>query len=243
MPDGPAAITRTKGADPAAEADAAIRALERGLHDLERDAAQPDERTLAAWLAHEVRNAITPVIGRARMARRHPDDPSAALRVIEEVERLALRMDGVLGAVLSLADEPGRGTSDADAALHRAAELLRAGSGAGRRVAVACAPGLRLGIGPEALEQVLLNLFRNADEAMADRDGMIRVEARPAGTEGEILVRDEGPGVPRETAARPRRGMGLAVSRALVEAAGGRLELLTRAPEPAVFRVVLPLAA
>jgi len=106
-------------------------------------------------------------------------------------------------------------------------------------------------IAPDALRQVLLNLTLNAIEA-SERGACIRLVA--AATEGtvSIAVEDEGPGIPEplrarlfepffSTKSRPG-GLGLAITRRLVEEAGGSIEIEDREPRGTRFRVTLPLA-
>ena len=86
------------------------------------------------------------------------------------------------------------------------------------------------------LEQVLVNLIRNAIEAVAECGGpdkSVWIRLRQVGEEGELTVEDNGPGVPAELADRlfkpfetsKQRGMGLglSLSREIVKAHGGRL--------------------
>lgn len=96
--------------------------------------------------------------------------------------------------------------------------------------------------------RVIANLARNAAEAGAAR---IRVSARRKGTQTEILVEDDGPGMPetvRVTLFRPfagstkaaGTGLGLAIVKDLVQAHGGTVELAHTGPEGSCFRILLP---
>ena len=108
------------------------------------------------------------------------------------------------------------------------------------------------------LERVLLNLVLNARTAM-EGSGLIVVvtAARPDGRL-EVTVTDEGPGIDPELVARllapdagPElegptgsngHGLGLATSRALLEEAGGALEVSSRPGAGTTMRAVLPRA-
>jgi len=105
------------------------------------------------------------------------------------------------------------------------------------------------------LQQVLLNLIKNGIEAMTamtDRPHILRVEAGLAAS-GDILiaVRDSGRGLDPErdrvftpffTSKANGMGMGLPISRSLVEAHGGRLWAAPNYPYGAVFFFTLPVA-
>lgn len=103
----------------------------------------------------------------------------------------------------------------------------------------------------DALGRAVLNLLVNAQEALAGRpDGRVRLVGRTAPGGVEILVRDNGPGVPaeiREDVWRPDvttrargSGLGLAMVRQTVLAHGGEVELEEAPGGGAVFRVFLP---
>ena len=131
---------------------------------------------------------------------------------------------------------------------------------AARQVAVRAelAPGLRAARGdPEQLQRVLFNLIQNAIRH-TPADGSVVVRALPAGDEVEIEVADTGGGIAPadrervfepffrggDQAARPRggAGLGLAISRAIVEAHGGRI-WLADAPGGTAVRFSLPLTS
>jgi PAS domain S-box-containing protein len=106
------------------------------------------------------------------------------------------------------------------------------------------------------IEQVVLNLVRNGMEAVRDKGGpMRRVTVRSfpeAGAGVAIEVADTGPGIPKGTLPRLFEpffstkdgglGMGLAISRWIVEDHGGRISVAAGRRSGAIFRVVLPAA-
>jgi signal transduction histidine kinase len=120
----------------------------------------------------------------------------------------------------------------------------------------------------EQLRQVLINLIRNAVQAMGGR-GRVQVTTRrrrervsstlgrdPAVLQSdwiEIAVRDEGPGmapqvqknlfVPFFTTKDRGTGLGLAISQRVVEEMGGRIEVVSRPGAGSTFSLVLPAVA
>ena len=103
------------------------------------------------------------------------------------------------------------------------------------------------------IEQTLLNLIRNAVDAIRDvsaRAGRLEIVARIRPDAVEITVEDNGPGVSAEIVDRlfvpfattkPNgMGLGLAISRSIAEAHGGRIRFQPRAGGGAVFSLVLP---
>jgi C4-dicarboxylate-specific signal transduction histidine kinase len=106
------------------------------------------------------------------------------------------------------------------------------------------------------IEQVLVNLLRNGIEALAQIDGVrgLQISARRGADDlAEIVVRDNGPGVPPElrdqvfepffTTKGEGLGMGLAIGQTIVAGHGGKLLLCPAGEERgASFRLQLPLS-
>jgi len=104
------------------------------------------------------------------------------------------------------------------------------------------------------LEQVILNLFRTALDAVESSETrQIRIEVRRQDARtAEVVVSDSGPGVDSASAelifdefytTKPQGlGLGLSISRSIVEAHGGRLWLDRSVHPTACFRLALPLS-
>jgi signal transduction histidine kinase len=103
-----------------------------------------------------------------------------------------------------------------------------------------------------ALNQVFLNLLKNAAEALEGRGGTVRVTARPAGASVAVEIRDDGPGIAPEVRARlfepffstkeagRGTGLGLSICRRIAAEHGGRVEVESEAGAGTTFTVVLP---
>ncbi|HKJ75361.1 MAG TPA: ATP-binding protein, partial [Alphaproteobacteria bacterium] len=103
---------------------------------------------------------------------------------------------------------------------------------------------------PDQLHRVLLNLCRNASEAI-ERDGTLTVRANRAGKVDYIEIEDTGPGLPpsaREHLFEPFRGgtradstgLGLSISRELMRAHGGDISVVRSDDRGTIFRISLP---
>ena len=107
-------------------------------------------------------------------------------------------------------------------------------------------------VDPSRLDQVLVNLLGNA--ARHARGAEIQVSLWTTADETCLRVRDSGPGIPeavrsrlfepfaRAPGAAPGLGLGLYITREIVEAHGGRIEMSTARGEGTAFTVHLPRA-
>jgi signal transduction histidine kinase len=94
-------------------------------------------------------------------------------------------------------------------------------------------PPLAIQGDPDQLEQVLINLIRNAVDAAQETGGRVFLRLERGHNSIEIIVRDEGPGlsntanlfVPFFTTKRGGSGIGLVLSRQIAEAHNGSLSL------------------
>jgi signal transduction histidine kinase len=207
--------------------------LERRLSRAENLAAMG---RLTATLAHEIKNPLAIIRGSAeRLLKLEPESRRMADFVIEEADRLSNTVSRYLA--FARADEGSGETGDAAAALDATLALLE-GEFNARRVVVERAarrPGpARVALDNESLKQVYLNLILNALEAMPD-GGRLTIEETERAQRIEVGISDQGPGIPPDVLKRlgtpffttkaKGSGLGLFLSRRLVQAAGGDLTI------------------
>ena len=105
-------------------------------------------------------------------------------------------------------------------------------------------------IDPAQLKQVLVNLLKNAMQAMT-RGGALRVSTGASGQEIWVSIADRGGGIPHEqlnrifepfyTTKKKGSGLGLMIVQRIVRAHGGRIELDSRVGQGTTFKIWLPL--
>src|SRR5206468_8152230 len=136
--------------------------------------------TLAAGIAHEVRNPLTSVKARLYTLDKHLDAPALARKDAEIISTEITRLERIVQDVLNFArpSEPELKTISATAAL-REAQSLMAASLETSSVRLVAEPGPELFVAADAaqLKQVLINLVRNAVEAV-EGDGTITLRVR-----------------------------------------------------------------
>ena len=206
-------------------------------------------------LSHEINNSLAPIKSIAgslqsltRRGSLPPDldeDMESGLKVISSrAESLGRFMASY--AQLARLPEPNLGAVEVDALVRRIVALET-------RVAVGVQPGPDLTVQADAdqLEQLLINLVRNAVDAALETKGQVELSWSVIGNQLHVVVADEGPGLPVDTGnlfvpfytTKPGgSGIGLALCRQIAEGHGGTL-LLENSPEGkgARARLTIPL--
>ena len=215
-------------------------------------------------LVHELKTPLTPVLASSEllMAELH-DEPwvSIAGNIHRGALNLSKRIDGLLDlakveiGILQLNTK----MVDVQELLQRVTNDITAMvSRNGQTMKLDVPPSLpMIWADEERLQQVLLNLLVNASK-FTHEGGVITLKAEDHGTELIVEVRDTGPGIPEEQQARLFQpyyrylsdreqlhglGLGLALSKLLVELHGGRIWVISKVGEGSTFGFALPIGA
>ena len=218
---------------------------------------------MAATLAHELNQPLGAIANYTNGCKRllaHPN-PAAITRTMEVLDKTAEQALRAGQIIRRLREFVARGETEKRVEpvarlIEEASALALVGAGEqGIKARVALAPDTNSVLADRVqVQQVLVNLMRNAREAMQHSERReLTVEARPRPPDLiEIAVSDTGPGISDEVADRlfqpfvttkaTGMGVGLSICRTIVEAHGGRLTAERNADGGATFRLTLPAA-
>jgi signal transduction histidine kinase len=252
-------ITERKRADE--ERRAAEQERER-LHQLEADLAHINRITMlgemAASLAHEIKQPIAAAITSANSCiewlGHEPPNLDRARAAAARIDKYGNRAAEIIDRIRSFyrKSPPQREVVDVNGIIQEMLMLLK---GEADRYAVAMCTELvaelpKITADRVQLQQVFMNLMLNGIEAMEDSGGELTVKSQLQDGQLQFSVSDTGVGLPKEkmeeifsafyTTKPQGSGMGLAISRSIVESHGGRLWATANDGRGATFHCTLP---
>jgi PAS domain S-box-containing protein len=247
-------VTERKRADEERER---LRQVQADLAHLSRVTTMGE---LTASLAHEIRQPISAAVTNAKtclrwLGRDQPDVAEAceaASRIVKDVTRAA----DIIGRISSLFKKGAlqRELVDVNELIREMIVLLR---GEANRYSISIRTDLpedlhKVMADRVQLQQVFMNLMLNGIDAMKETDGGGELTVKSEGTDAQLLisVSDTGVGLPPEQADQIFRaffttkdngtGMGLPISRSIIESHGGRLWASGASGRGATFQFTLP---
>jgi len=211
------------------------------LSDLTRTLREEERRAwqrLVRVLGHEINNSLAPIQSLSGsieriIERREEDWMEDARQGLSIIASRAQALGRFMDAYTRLARLPDPRKAPLDAGM-----LVRKASALETRLGVRVLPGpeLRLEADADQLEQALINLVRNAVDAVQETGGGVSLTWREDGAWGEFVIEDEGPGLPKGgnlfvpffTTKPGGSGIGLLLARQVAEGHGGTLMLANR---------------
>lgn len=220
--------------------------------------------TIAAVIAHEFNNLLTPIVSYSQYALQSAESPTPDMDLIRKALSKSFQGSAKAGRICTSMLGLARGESVfgevsvqklVDEAL---AVMARDPQKDGIALRVQVQPELSVTGDAVQLEQVLLNLLINARQAMLGKGGSITVKAmRMESGEVRIQVIDTGPGIPEKllpkifqpfftTKATARKGeqkgtgLGLAICKEIVEHHKGQIEVQSEVGKGTMFSLYLP---
>ena len=225
--------------------------------------------SMAAMLAHEIKNPLSGIRGAAQLLEGQVNDDTGkrmTLLIRDEVDRIAALIDQMQGFTdtRALESKP----ENIYAILDHVRELAGKGFAQGVDMRDAFDPSLPpVLVHRDGLIQVLINLLKNAAEAIDNNNGFIMITTAyrhgvsvslEGGTQRlvlpiEVCVIDNGPGPPKDvveslfepfvSSKSTGRGLGLALADKLMRDMGGMIQFAREGtPERTVFRLLMPRA-
>lgn len=236
-------------------AQAKVRALQAELMQASRRSAMG---AMASTLAHELNQPLQAignfVAGARRMLSRPEPDRLMLERGLASIEQCAQRAANVIRSLRAISgDNARREIVGINGLVRESVPLALAGIGNGIEVRYDLTDDPVVSVDPIQIQQVLVTLVKNAAEAMQPlvQQEIVLSSALAEGTV-TISIDDNGPGLSPErmktlfdsrASSKPDgMGIGLSVSRTIIEAHGGKIAAANRQTGGASFRVTLPLA-
>jgi len=223
--------------------------------------------TIAAVIAHEFNNLLTPIVSYSQYALQSAEGDTPDMELIRKALSKAYQSSAKAGRICTSMLGLARGESIfGQVSVQKLVDetlmvLARDPKKDGIALRVQVQPELNVDADPVQLEQVLLNLLINARQAMLGKGGSITIKAQQTETgEARIQVIDTGPGIPAKllpkifqpfftTKGTTRRGetkgtgLGLAICKEIVEHHHGRIEVESVVGSGTTFNIYLPLVA
>jgi signal transduction histidine kinase len=232
--------------------------LEQKNLELERKKRLAALGEMAAGIAHEIRNPLGGIQLYASTLMTDVADRPASLELVRKIASGVKGLNGLVSDMLAFTRDLNLRKQDVCLGdLVSATVDLAAPALLQHNIDVRLDPSLEktaVCVDAKLLERVLLNLILNAAEAIGDaktKFGRIAISARPLSSKIEIIIEDNGPGIPADviehifdpffTTKHTGTGLGLAIVNRIVEGHGGTIaaENKTAPSHGAIFRIVV----
>ncbi|HEX4923196.1 MAG TPA: ATP-binding protein [Bdellovibrionales bacterium] len=210
---------------------------------------------MAGHIAHELNNPLTGLRSLAQLLRK--EVPAPVANDLAEVEKAAERSQRIIKNLLDFS-QAGENSDAADTVslndiILKTLPMLKTAMRFHRSEIELTEDDNSIRVNPYMLQQVIFNLVNNACQAM-ENPGSIRITTSREEDRVCLYVRDTGPGIPESAMDRifepffttkpegEGTGLGLSMSRQIIEKFGGAIQVTETGPQGTEFKVSLPAA-
>lgn len=225
---------------------------------------------LAAGIAHDFNNILGVIFAESDVAFLELTTDSPGRQNIERIKAVAVRASEIVKLLTAYAGDSDMAMEDVDLSqiVEEMIKVLRDSISENALVHASLAKKLLVRANAAQIKQVVLNLIKNAAEALEGRDGFIAVSTErvhlgpgaiaespadvPEGEYVRLLVSDTGCGMTQEVQAKALdpfyttkflgRGLGLAVVQGVLRSHGGHIQILSKHGTGSTFQILLPCA-
>jgi two-component system NtrC family sensor kinase len=208
---------------------------------------------LAGNIAHELNNPLTGLRSLSQVLLLEADKTSNLYSDLIEIEKAAARSQRIIKNLLDFSkgeDQPSEYVT-VDEIVQRTLPMLKSALRMHRLEVDLQTLNWEVLVEPHLVQQVVFNLINNACQAMKD-PGRVRLTTRLSESQVVLEVEDSGPGIPQEIQRRifepffttkkegHGTGLGLSMSKSIIEKFGGTIEVQNAEPHGARFVISLP---
>ncbi|MEK2689919.1 ATP-binding protein [Bdellovibrio sp. GT3] len=208
---------------------------------------------LAGNIAHELNNPLTGLRSLTQVLLQEAEKNTNLYSDLVEIEKAAARSQRIIKNLLDFSkgeDQPAEDIT-VDEIVERTLPMLKSALRTHRLEVTLHSIEKTVHVEPHLIQQVVFNLINNACQAMKD-PGRLRINSFHFGNQVVLEIEDSGPGVPEEIQRRifepffttkkegHGTGLGLSMSKSVIEKFGGSITYQTAQPQGARFVITLP---
>lgn len=210
--------------------------------------------TLLFSIAHELNNPLNNIYTSCQILKEEIEVADTAFKreLLEEMEREIERTQGIIKSILDYSKPSEKERVFLKSLLEETLHLIKGKLPSKVDILIKIPEDFTICADPQQMKQVFINLFKNAFDALENREGVITVSAEEKEEECLIYFSDNGPGIPLKILShifdpffttkegKKRYGLGLFIVYNLIKNHGGTIEVESEVDKGTTFIIKIP---